>query len=141
MSICAECLECADMVLLLNIRRIFFIYLLILLSATSAWSDDLNPRDLRLIPEPRLSTFVFETYEFDQQATIDHYNQLFEGRSATEIVHFLESNGYNVRFTDRNTLQFTVRKNVTFFEYSAYFKLIFDNSVFRSADVYGWGIK
>ena len=141
MSICAECLECADMVLLLNIRRIFFIYLLILLSATSAWSDNLNPRDLRLIPEPRLSTFVFGNYQPDRQGTNEHYNQLFEGRSATEIVHFLEENGYYVFFPESSFLFFTVRKNVIFFDYSARVELEFNNGIFRSADVYGWGIK
>lgn len=124
-----------------SIYRNFLVFFLMQSCVTPIWSNDLNIQDLRLIPDPRLSTFVFGNYEPDRQATNEHYNRLFEGRSATEIIRFLEKNGYYVHFPDADALFFTVTKNVILFDYSARVELTFEGGIFSSANVTGWGIK
>ncbi|OKH89182.1 hypothetical protein [Thalassospira sp. TSL5-1] len=101
----------------------------------------MTPDDLRLFPEPSLSSFITGGYEFDAQATVDHYNHLFAGQSATEIVHFLEENNYHVFLDAPDEISFIVSKNVMVFEYSATIILKFNNGIFRESDVTAWGVK
>lgn len=118
-----------------------FVVLGWLVWTTSAWSDELRQSDLRLLPEPRLSTFLFRGYEPDREGTNAYYDSLFEGKSAEEIVRFLEANGYYVHFPADNELFFTVTRRVVFFDYSARVGLIFENGLFKKANVTGWGLK
>lgn len=113
----------------------------IALAATTAWSEDLTPQELKLLPEPRLSSFLMGKYEFDERATIKHYNHIFSGRSATEIVNFLEKSGYHVFYDYNDEISFIVTSRVTFFDYSAIIILKFSDGLFREFDVTAWGVK
>ena len=114
---------------------------IIMLYSLSAWRNAQIPDDLRLFPEPHLSSFITGGYAFDAQATVDHYNHLFARQSATEIVRFLKENNYHVFFDAPDEISFIVSKNVMVFEYSAIIILKFNNGIFRESDVTAWGVK
>lgn len=115
--------------------------LIFILITSTLWSDTLSPRDLRLLPEPRFSTVLFGDYKPDQEATIAHYNKVFEGKSAAEIVWFLEDNGYYVFFDSATEIGFYIDKRLIFFEYSARVELEFENGIFKDSNLIGGGVR
>ena len=63
---------------------------IIMLYSLSVWRNSMTPDDLRLFPEPRLSSFITGGYAFDEQATVDHYNQFFAGKVRRKLCIFLK---------------------------------------------------
>ena len=124
-----------------NHLRSVILSAVLFLITSAAWSDALIPRDLKLFPEPRLSTFLFGGYEFDKRATIEHYDQLFAGKTATEIVRFLEIHGYHIFYDSADEIGFYVINRVVFFDYSARIGLKFEDDIFLETDVVNWGVK
>lgn len=98
--------------------------------------------DLILVPEPTLSQYLFGGYELDSAATEAHYNALFAGKSAADIVAFLESDGFNVLFyDDSDRIGIIVRRLVNFFYYTAKLDFFFEEGQFVEAKVGATGVK
>lgn len=108
---------------------------------TFAWSKDLTSEDLTFFPKPNPLTSTPRNYELDEDATINYYDNIFEGKSATEIVRFLEGNGYYVFFYTKDELSFMVAERImVVYSYEVTISLKFSDGVFQKSFIVGYGI-
>lgn len=101
----------------------------------------MTPDALQLLPEPRIAAFILGNYEFDPEATIEHYDQVFDGRSAEEVIRFLNETSHHIFYDAVDEISFIVKEKVTLFDYSAIVILKFKDGVFAKSDVTAWGVK
>ena len=103
--------------------------------------SQMSPSDLTYFPEPRLIDFLGSGYTVDRGATEAHYDRLFLGRTAAEVITFLEESGHRVRYPADNETFIVIVKRVVFFEYKVRISFFFDDGVFQRSKVGGAGWK
>ena len=101
----------------------------------------MSPSDLTYFPEPRLIDFLGSGYTVDDAATEAHYDRLFMGRTAAEVISFLEESGFHVFYPAENEILIVIIKRVVFFEYKVTLAFFFDEGVFQRSKVGGDGWK
>jgi hypothetical protein len=100
-----------------------------------------SPSDLTYFPEPRLIDFLGSGYTVDRAATEAHYDRLFMGRTAAEVISFLEESGHRVRYPAENEISIDITKRVVFFEYKVGLAIFFKDGIFQRSKVHGPGWK
>ena len=100
-----------------------------------------SPSDLTYFPEPRLIDFLGSGYTVDDAATEAHYDRLFMGRTAAEVISFLEERGHPVRNPADNETFIVIVKRVVFFEYKVRLSFFFEDGLFQRSKVGGDGWK
>ncbi len=114
----------------------------IVYASSSAKGNPMNADDLILIPEPTISRFVFGGYDLDKGATVDHYNKLFVGKTAQEVVVFLEGQGQHVSyFEDSNKISIMLERFVLFFYYRVGISFAFEDGMFEETEIWASGVK
>lgn len=104
--------------------------------------EEINSIDLIIIPEPKLSRFVFGGYELDKAATVNHYDKLFSGKTANEVIRLLEREGKNVVYSENpNEISIMIERFVTIFYYRVGLSFTFDNGEFSKAEIWSSGVK
>lgn len=104
--------------------------------------EDMNSNDLIIVPEPKLSRFVFGGYELDKAATVDHYDKLFSGKTAQEVIRFLEDMGQNVVYSKKpDEISIMLERLVTVFYYRVGLSFTFENGIFKKAEIWSSGVK
>lgn len=102
--------------------------------------DEMVSNGLILIPEPTLGRFVFGGYTLDEDATADHYNKLFEGKSAEEIIQFLKEQEKRFTFNSDSEISIILDRLVGFFYYNVGISFIFENGIFLKAEIWSKGV-
>jgi hypothetical protein len=100
-----------------------------------------SPSDLTYFPEPRLIDFLGSGYTVDRAATEAHHDRLFSGKTAAEVISFLEESGHRVRYPAENEISILIIKRVVFFEYKVGLVFFFEDGVFQRSKVRGTGWK
>jgi hypothetical protein len=100
-----------------------------------------SPSDLTYFPEPRLIDFLGSGYTVDRAATEAHYDRLFMGRTAVEVVRFLEGSGVHVFYPSENEISIDIAKRVVVFEYTVGLAFFFEDGIFQRSKVHGPGWK
>lgn len=81
-----------------------------------------------------------EKYEFDREATSAYYDDLFEGKTAQEVVRSLENRGIVVLYDTPDRISFFVERSLMVIEYSALIGFYFKDGTFLRSEVTGSGI-
>ena len=110
------------------------------IAAAALGKEPMTEDDLKMIPEPTLGSVMSGKYEFDRQATRAHYDDLFQGKTAEEIVRFLEDRGIVVIYDTPDRISFFVERRLMMIEYSALVALYFKDGTFLRSDVTGSGV-
>ena len=104
--------------------------------------EDMQSSDLILIPEPKLSRFVFGGYELDAAATVAHYNALFSGQTAESVIRFLEAAGMTVVYSENpNEISIMMERFVAVFYYRVGLSFVFEQGLFKKAEIWSSGVK
>jgi len=101
----------------------------------------MSPSDLTYFPEPRLIDFFGGGYTVDRGATEAHYDRLFMGRTAAEVVRFLEGSGVSIFYPSENEISIDIAKRVVIFEYTVGLAFFFEDGIFQRSKVNGPGWK
>ena len=111
-------------------------------AVSTASGDNMNANDMIIVPEPKLSRFVFGGYELDKAGTVEHYERMFEGRTAEDVVRFLEERGFHVFYYENPAeIGILLERLVTFFYYRVKINFAFEGGVFESARIGAHGVK
>jgi len=95
-----------------------------------------------LVSEPILSQRLVGGYDLDVAATKAHDNALFAGRSAADVIAFLENDGFTVLFfEDSDRIGVIVRRLVNVFYDTAKLVFFFEEGQFVEAKVGETGVK
>ena len=90
-------------------------------------------------------TFVgVVTISLDPQkaGTVEHYERMFEGRTAEDVVRFLEERGFHVFYYENPAeIGILLERLVTFFYYRVKINFAFEGGVFESARIGAHGVK
>ncbi len=101
----------------------------------------MSPSDLTFFPEPKLRDFIASDYTVNRAATEAHYDLLFRGKTAAEVVSFLEGSGLHVFYPSDNEISVDIVKRVVFFEYTVGLAFYFKDGLFQRSKVHGPGLK
>ena len=113
----------------------------VLMPSFAPGREPLTAADLVLVPEPSLYGLMFNRYAFDKEGTEAHYNQVFSGRSAKDIVRLLEANDIFVRYKSPTRIGFSIDRVMLVFTYGASMNVDFEDGVFTKAEVFSFGAK
>jgi hypothetical protein len=97
--------------------------------------------DVILVPEPSAWGAVFGGYELDKVTTIAHYDAMFRGHTAEEVIRFLRERGQNPRFVSDDEISTIVERLVGFVYYRVAFFFRFEDGVYAGAEIWASGIK
>lgn len=123
------------------IRFLTFSLLLAMLWTTPSRSEPLTPSDFTILPKPKIGAFITGNYVFDRAATEAHYDETFAGRTATDVVAWMDANDRNFRFNSPSQLSFLVKERVLVFNFTIGLNLDFKDGVFDKATVWTHGVK
>ena len=114
----------------------------VMYTSCNAKGNPMNAEDLILIPDPTISRFVFGGYDLEKDATVNHYNELFDGKTAREVVLYFEEEGQHVSyFEDPNKISIILERFVLFFYYRVGISFTFEDGVFEKSEIWASGIK
>lgn len=114
---------------------------LALMPSFASGREPLTAADLVLVPEPSLYSLTFNSYAFDKAATEAHYNEVFAGQTAADIVRLLEENDIFVRYKSPTRIGFSIDRVMLVFTYGASLNVDFEDGVFVKAEVFSFGAK
>lgn len=88
-----------------------------------------------LIPEPSITDIRREDWAIDRPAMLEHYNKVFAGMSAEQVIELLETEEAPFKFVSDSEIQFAAEKS--FFpplaSYGCLVRIAFIDGMFNEA--------
>jgi hypothetical protein len=97
--------------------------------------------EIILVPEPSAWAVVFGGFQLDRGATTGYYDAMFRGRTAKEVILYLEAHGIRPEFVSDSKMEFMVERLVGFVYYRVAFFFRFEDGVYAGAEIWASGIK